>query len=239
MNYAVILASGSGTRMKNISIPKQYYEINNIPIFIYTLTNILETNLFDKIYLAINKEYLDLVNNYIEKFIDNSYFNNISIVFGGKERIDTIHNVIKEIEKNKIEKDDIIVIHDAVRPFITKEILENSVNGAKKHGAVVASVPAEDTMLISGDGEIIDNIPNRKTLYRGQAPDSFNLTLLIELENKLNEKDKNIITGTSQICTLNDYPIKMIPGDPINFKITTDSDLEMAKSIILCKRKKK
>ena len=190
----------------------------------------LEGNLFDVIYLAIKEDYLDLVNNYLKKYIDNN--KKIRIVFGGKERIDTIHNVIDEISKNDIDDDDVIVIHDAVRPFVTDKILSDSIHYARLYGATVAAVPASDTMLISSDGENVETIPKRSLLYKGQAPDSFKLKKIIELESKLTDEQKRIITGTSQICTMNDYPIRMIPGDEINFKITTDSDLLMAVRII-------
>ena len=238
LNYGVILASGSGTRMKNIDIPKQYYEIDNKPIILYTLDSMLSSNLFDKIYIAIQKEYEELLNNYLNKYISSDNMNIIKIVYGGKERIDTIHNVIDSISLNNISDDDIVVIHDAVRPFVTKKILEDSINGARKYGAVVAGIPAEDTMLISGDGVNVDEIPNRKLLYKGQAPDSFRLNTLIELESKLTDDIKKRITGTSQICIFNGYPIRMIMGDAINFKITTDGDLDMARGIVLSRKKK-
>ena len=231
MNYGVILASCGGNRVKSIDIPKQYYEIEGIPIFIYTLKRMLESNLFDVIYIAIKEEYLDKVSNYIKKFISDD--SKIKIVFGGKERIDTIHNVISEISKNEINDDDVIVIHDAVRPFVTDKILSDSIHYSRIYGATVAAVPASDTMLISSDGERVESIPKRSLLYKGQAPDSFNLKTFIELENKLTDEQKALITGTSQICTMNNYPIRMIPGDEINFKITTDSDLEIVRDIII------
>ena len=233
MNYGIILASGSGTRMKNINVPKQYYKINGIPVIIYTMNKLLSTNLFDYIYVAINKQYRELVNSFISEFISTSDVEKIKIVYGGKERIDTIHNVINEIKKNVISDNDVIVIHDAVRPFVTEEILVNSIDVARKYGACVASVPIADTVLMSENGDYVDEIPNRRFLYKGQAPDSFNLKRFIELESKLTDKQREVITGTSQVCTMNNYPIKMIPGDDINFKITTDADLEMAKRLIL------
>ena len=232
MNYGVILASGGGTRMKSINIPKQYYEINGIPIFIYTLKRMLQGNLFDVIYLAIKEEYTELVSDYLKRYIDDD---RVKIVYGGKERIDTIHNVITEISKRDIGSDDVIVIHDAVRPFVTDKILQDSVKYAREYGATVAAVPASDTMLMSNNGDYVDDIPKRSALFKGQAPDSFNLQKFIELESALSEEQKLIITGTSQVCTLNNYPIKMIPGDEINFKITTDGDLVIAKSLILSK----
>ena len=128
LNYGVILASGSGTRMKNIDIPKQYFEIDNKPIIMYTLDSMLSSNMFDKIYIAIQKEYEELLNNLLNKYVSLDNINKIKIVYGGKERIDTIHNVIDSISLNNISDDDVVVIHDAVRPFVTKRILVSSVS---------------------------------------------------------------------------------------------------------------
>ncbi len=235
MNYAVILAGGTGSRMQSINVPKQYYEIKGIPIIIYTLKTFIKINCFDYIYIAIDKQYEDYVNSLLEKHFNEESISKITLVNGGNERIDSIHNVIKSIEVNKINDDDIIVIHDGVRPFVTEQIIIDNIKGAKEYGATVTSVPVNDTILLSSDGDYVDRIPIRKTLFNGQSPDSFNLKKFIELENNLTEKQKEIITGTSQVCTLNDYPIKMITGDTINFKITTDADLELAEHIILKK----
>jgi len=232
MNYAVILASGKGTRMKSIDIPKQYYEIDGIPIIIYTLNSIIDSGLFDCLYVAINESYNESVRNLINKYISDDWRDKIKIVFGGKERIDTIHNVIEEIKKKEVSQDDVIVIHDAVRPFVTKKILFDSINGAREYGATVAAVPVADTMLVSNKFDCVDNIPDRSKIYKGQAPDSFRLNLFIELESNLTDEQKKEIVGTSQICTFNNYPIKMINGDEINFKITNDFDLEIAKSVV-------
>lgn len=233
MNYGVILAGGKGTRIKKINIPKQYYEINGIPIIIYTLRKMLSIKAFDYIYIAIDNDYYGVVNNYLNKFIDKNSLKKIKIVTGGKERIDTIHNVIEEIKKNDISDNDVIVIHDAVRPFVTERILKDSIEGARKYGACVASVKVSDTMLISTSGEYVEKIPDRNSIYKGQSPDSFNLKKFIELETNLTEEEKKIIVGTSQICTMNNYPIRMIEGDNINFKITSDSDIDLAENIIL------
>lgn len=235
MNYAVILAGGSGSRMKSLDIPKQYHEINGIPIIIYTLKTFIELKCFDYIYIAIDHSFTDFMNSMIEKYFDEKDISKITLTHGGAERIDSIHNVVKSIELKEINDDDIIVIHDAVRPFVTKKIILDNIEGAKKYGATVTSVPVNDTILLSTDGDYVDRIPIRKTLFNGQSPDSFNLKTFIELENKLTDEQKEIITGTSQICTLNNFPIKMIEGDTANFKITTDADLNLAEYMIMKK----
>lgn len=86
-------------------------------------------------------------------------------------------------------------------------------------------------MLVTGSGEEADNIPERKTIFRGQAPDSFRLQLFPDMLNALTEEQKADITGASQICTLNGHELYMIKGGPLNFKITTDIDLFIAEQI--------
>lgn len=238
MNYGIILAGGSGSRMKSIDIPKQFYEIKGIPIIIYTLKTFIKLDCFDYIYIAVNCNYNDYLNSLLKIHFDEKVISKITIVPGGNERIDSIHNIIEAIDVDKIDDDDVILIHDAVRPFVTEKIILDNIEGARKYGATVTSVPVNDTILLSNAGEYVDKIPIRKTLFNGQSPDSFNLKKFIELENKLTDEQKEIITGTSQICTLNDYPLKMIEGDTINFKITTDADLELAEHIILKRNEK-
>ena len=80
--------------------------------------------------------------------------------------------------------------------------------------------------------KVVTDIPERSKLYNGQAPDSFSLPRFLEMQNNLTEEQKKMITGTSQICTMNHQPIYIIDGDPLNFKLTTDGDLRIFKSMI-------
>lgn len=231
MIYGAMLAGGSGTRIKSSVIPKQFIEINSQPIIIHTLKNMLKLNRFDFIYIACREDYIDYLQKQVEDNIADSH--KVKIIKGGKERMDTIRNVTTAIENdNGISEDDVIVIHDAVRPFVTQKILNDSIEYATKFGACVCGLPCADTILHSINGEIVDDIPLRSELYSGQAPDSFNLKRFIEMENALTEEQKLKITGTSQICTMNHQPIYIIEGDALNFKITTDSDLELARRLL-------
>ena len=234
MIYGAILASGKGTRIKDgIVLPKQFRELGDMPIIIHTLKRMLKINKFDKIYISVSEEYLEYMKDLIKKHIDSTLSPNIVIICGGKERMDTIDNTINSITKdNGVGEDDVILIHDAVRPFVTEKILNDSIEAAKKYGAAVAAEPVSDTLLISKEGLVVDEIPQRSLYYKGQSPDSFNLKLFIELLSKITPENRAKITGTSQICTMNNYPIHMIPGDEINFKITTASDIVMAKNIV-------
>ena len=101
---------------------------------------------------------------------------------------------------------------------------------------MVAALPASDTIIHSVNGTEVSEIPNRSIVYHGQAPDSFNLKLFLDMQAALSEEQKAVITGTSQICTLNGVVLHMVEGDSINFKITTDSDLLIAENMIKNKK---
>lgn len=231
MIYGAILAGGSGTRIKSSNIPKQFILVNGKPIIVYTIENMFKVKRFDCLYVAVHKDFYEYMQEMVEKYIPEK--DKVRIILGGKERMDTIHNVIDAIQsENGIADEDVIVIHDSVRPFVTEKILNDSIDAAKQYGAVVTALPASDTILHSEDREVVSEIPDRSRVFHGQAPDSFNLKLLIEMENHLTEEQKKVITGTSQICTFNHKQLHMIEGDAINFKITTDSDLVIVRSIL-------
>lgn len=231
MNYVIILAAGFGTRITKLNIPKQYYEINGVPIIMYTVKKFMELDCFDYVYLTVDANYRDLMIKLLKKHIDN--YEKIILVEGGKERIDSICNVVKVIENNnKIMEDDIIVVQDGVRPFVSDEIILNSIKCAKKHIACATSSPVNDTIFQSENGDTVDNIPVRSTLFCGQSPDAFNLKKFIEMINGLSDEQKRKITGTSDICQFYNIPIKMIKGSNLNFKITTDADLKIAELIL-------
>lgn len=231
MIYGAMLAGGSGTRIKTSVIPKQFIEINGQPIILYTLRNMLRVERFDYIYIAVRDDYKDYLRKQVEENIEQKQ--KVRIISGGKERIDSINSVTGAIvSDNGLREDDVIVIHDAVRPFVTEKILNDSIDCAAQYGACVCGLPCADTILHSKSGKIVEDIPNRAELFSGQAPDSFRLMHFIDMKNNLTEEQKKVITGTSQICTFNNQPIYIIEGDAINFKITTDSDLVMVKNLL-------
>lgn len=231
MIYGAMLAGGVGTRVKSSVIPKQFIEIGGKPIIIYTLENILKVERFDYVYIAVHKDYEGYMNEQVKKNV--SCPEKVKIILGGKERLDSINNVTSAISKDHgITEDDVIVIHDAVRPFVTEKILNDSIDAAAEYGACVCGLPCADTILHSKGGEYVEDIPNRSELYCGQAPDSFRLKHFVDMQNNLTDEQKKVITGTSQICTMNGQPIHIIEGDAINFKITTDSDLLMVKTLL-------
>ena len=192
MVYGVILASGIGKRM-GADIPKQYLKLNGKPVIIYTIESMIEVDKIDYIYIAVSDVYVEYMHSIVNEYFSSNMIKKIKIIVGGVERIDTISNAIKNIsEANDINDNDVVLFHDAVRPFVTKKILEDSIEGAIKYKATVVGLPVVDTMLYSPNGKKVECIPDRSYIFHGQTPDSFKIKYFIRLmENLTDEQKKN------------------------------------------------
>ena len=226
-NTAVILSGGTGKRMGDIKLPKQFLEVCNVPIIILTLKNVLKSNLFNKILVVMHPDWFDYFKELcINYSIDTS---KIDIISGGEERLGSIENALDYLKINAND-DDIVVFLDAVRPFVTNEILSKAVSETKKYGVTVAISPVKDTMIFSENG-IATDMPDRSKLFHGQAPDSFKFKLIYDSIKSLSDEEKKRITGTAQICQTKNITIHTFLGDEKNIKITTVMDLFLAKAI--------
>ncbi|MGO3816141.1 MAG: D-ribitol-5-phosphate cytidylyltransferase, partial [Staphylococcus equorum] len=177
MIYAGILAGGIGSRMGNVPLPKQFLDLDGKPILIHTVEKFLLTSEFDKIYIATPQKWISHTKDTLRKHNIND--DRIKVVQGGEDRNETIMSIIEAAEaENGITDEDVIVTHDAVRPFLTHRIIKENIASVLKYGAVDTVITATDTIITSEDGESIKSIPVRSEMYQGQTPQSFNINLL-------------------------------------------------------------
>ena len=231
MIYAGILAGGVGSRMGNVPLPKQFLDLDGKPILVHTVEKFLLTSDFDKIYIATPQKWISHTKDTLRKHDITD--ERVVVVQGGADRNETIMSIINAIEaENKITDDDVIVTHDAVRPFLTRRIIKENIDAVIKHGAVDTVITATDTIISSKDGEAINSIPVRDEMYQGQTPQSFNINLLRDSYNALSEDDKKILTDACKILGVADKKVKLVLGELYNIKITTPYDLKVANSII-------
>ncbi len=231
MIYAGILAGGIGSRMGNIPLPKQFLELDGKPIIVHTIEKFLLTKEFDKIFIATPQKWVLHTQDILKKFnIDDQ---RIEVIQGGTDRNETIMNIIDNIEKDKsIKEEDVIVTHDAVRPFLTRRIIKENIEFVLENKAVDTVIPAIDTIITSKNGRDIDSIPVRNEMYQGQTPQSFNIKSLKENYNKLSDDNKKVLTDACKIMVVSNQNVKLVDGELYNIKITTPYDLKVANSII-------
>lgn len=225
---AIVLAAGSGSRMKN-KTKKQFMEIKGKPIIWYSLFE-FEKSRVDEIILVTGKEDIDyckkeIVEKYNLKKIKN-------VVAGGSERYESVYNGLKEVTGN------IVLIHDGARPLINNEIIERSIEGTIKSDACVVGVPVKDTIKRANkEGYIIDT-PNRSELWITQTPQSFKTDLVKMAYKKMKEeleKGNTTLNITDDAMVVEEFTtnqVRFVQGDYKNIKVTTPEDIDIAELFI-------
>lgn len=229
MLYAQILAGGKGTRMGNVGMPKQFLQLGNRPIIIHTIEKFVLNEEFDAIIVSCPANWIQHTTDIIKKYISDP---RIQIIEGGAERNDTLMNAIIYIEKTFGKNDDdVLVVHDAVRPFVTKTIIEENIKKAQQYNAVDTVIPATDT-IVRGNGSEITEIPIRDEMYQGQTPQTFNVKVFVDSLAKLTEAEIKVLSDSCKICLLAGEKVGLVEGNVSNMKITTPFDLKVANAII-------
>lgn len=222
LNYTVMIpAAGSGERM-GAGFNKLFLKLGEKPIFIHTLEAFEHDAYCEAIILAIKKEEEEEIRSYIEQF-------NISkvrrIVEGGTERQYSVDACLAAHEK-----DGIVLVHDAARPFIRRSIIHALVKEAKVHGAAIAGVKAKDTMKLAPNGEIEKTV-NRDHLWIVQTPQAFQYDILKNASDQA-RKDNFLGTDESMLVERSGFPIRMVEGTYDNVKMTTQEDLAIGEILL-------
>lgn len=218
---AVVVAAGSGIRM-NMDTNKPYITILDktvIEINLDTLTSIEE---IDKIILVIRKEDQEIIEKIIKK-----YNKDIDFVYGKKTREESTLSGIESLSEDY----ELVLTHDGVRPFASRELFEKVINEIQKNKAVITATKAKDTIKLIKKDMTVEKTPNRDFLYNVQTPQAYDRKILIQLYKKY-LKSEFKITDDSQLFEIyTDYPIKVIDGEYTNIKITTQEDIILARAI--------
>ena len=230
--YAAILAGGSGTRMGNPDKPKQFWDMAGRPVLVHTVEKFCMVDEFAEIIVLAPQSWLNQTQDIVVRYLPQ-FAGRIAVVAGGAERNDTIMNAIAHIEQaHGLGADDIIVTHDAVRPFVSYRIITDNIAAAREFGACDTVIPATDTIVHSTDGETITDIPVRSEYYQGQTPQSFNAMRLKELFCELADDDKAVLTDACKILVLRGEKVALVRGDVANMKLTYTNDMRIARAMV-------
>ncbi|QHI72055.1 D-ribitol-5-phosphate cytidylyltransferase [Aminipila terrae] len=228
MNYCALLASGKGTRMGLTDIPKQFMKINDIPIIAYTINHLLKSNQFKYIVIGVLEEHVGLTKQIIHDNFRNT--DNLKIVIGDNLRMNTFVNIVEYLTNNfQILYDDSIMLMDANRPFVSENLIEKCIKGAKEYPIVTLGSEIIDGVAESQDGFYINEIPTKSTLFSIQTPEVCSLKNFVDIYESLKPYEKEQLLGLSEIFTYKGIKPMMIKSTPYCFKITTNTDFEFAR----------
>lgn len=229
---AIILSGGNGTRIKSSNVPKQFIKINNKIILFYSLETFYKNKNIDEIVVVTNSEYANALKKLLS---DSNMDNKIHVVNGGSSRNRSLSNAIKFIRENlNVQDDDIILSHDAVRIFVSEKIINNNIEAlvSKKADVVFTGIKTPDTIGFYNSNNIVFNIPKRESCFKGQTPQSANWKTFKEVYYSKYDDELFDSTDFCKLAEQHRKKIIYIEGSEMNFKITTDFDLMIAKKII-------
>ncbi|MBQ7639094.1 MAG: 2-C-methyl-D-erythritol 4-phosphate cytidylyltransferase [Clostridia bacterium] len=231
MVTAAVLGGGRGSRLGG-ELPKQFIPINGECALIRSLRAFKESGLVDAAVALVPQDFLDLARELLEKsgLADESF--PVSIIPGGVTRSETLLLSLEFIKEKFGLENNIVLTHDAARPFINKRIIEENIEAAKKYGAVNTCVGATDTVFLSGDGSFISDVPNRKTVFHAQTPQTFSALRLYELCSRMSREELDSLTDACSVFIRCGEPVFMVRGDENNIKITYPGDVERAEDIL-------
>lgn len=227
MNIALIIAGGKGQRM-NQEIPKQFLNVNDKPVIIYTLEAFQTHPDIDKIGVVCVDGWHDILKAYARQYkIDKLDW----VVSGGENGQSSIRNGVFEAEK-RYDGNDIILVHDAIRPMVSHEIISDCIVQCKEHGSAIVVTPCNTVILRRTIGDASDEVVPRDQLAVTQTPQAFPIKKLADAHRRALERGiTNSIASCSLMIELGE-PVHFSIGTETNIKLTTPDDLKIFKALL-------
>lgn len=226
-NYVILLAGGVGKRM-NADIPKQFIEVNGKPIIAYSIENFQRNNQVEKIVVVCVKQWQEHLKEIVAKY-------NLSkvewIIEGGDTGHDSIRNGVFFL-KDKIEPDDYIIVHDAVRPVLPQKAIDEVLKVAHKEGNACSSVACHPPIVYMDDFKSGITDVDREHVMLTASPQVFKYSLALKCYEKAEQENKHNFTFTSSMLIHYGERVYFAKGTTNNIKITTKADLALFKALL-------
>ena len=220
---AVIVAAGKGRRM-GTEVSKQFLPLCGKEILAHSVEKFEKAEKIRDIVLVTGEDSLQDVREMAQEY---GWKKIVAVVAGGKERQDSVWNGLQAVSDDT----DIVLIHDGVRPFVTEDILNHSIETAMEMGSCVAGVPAKDTIKVCNGENVAVATPDRSTLWQIQTPQTFRKDLIMQAYQKA-KAEGFVGTDDASLAEYSGCPVKVIMGSYRNIKITTKEDLLVGEAFL-------
>lgn len=225
MNIAVIFAGGVGSRMKSkLGIPKQFLEVAGKPIIAHTIQIFEDNENIDNIVISIIPSGIKKMENIVEKY---NFKKVVAIVEGGITGQLSIFNGLKAANKISKSANDIVLIHDGVRPLITHDLIVDNIESVKKYGSAITTSPAKETFVLVDKDKNVEQVIDRKKSFIAKAPQSFVLNDILKVEERAIADKNTDVIDSSTLMAMYGYDLHIVEGPYENIKITTPDDFFM------------
>ncbi len=219
MNAALIFAGGTGQRMNSRARPKQFLELHGKPIILYTLEHFEEHPEIDSIVIVCLENWIDELKLLLRRYDIRKV---AEIVPGGNTGHESIYNGLKALG-SICKAEDIILIHDGVRPLITQELISANIAKVKECGTAITVEPAVESVVSSENGDLIDSVPKRNNMYTAKAPQSFYYGMIFDLYQRA-RNDGLLTIDSAHLLSIYGMEMHTVKSPPNNMKITAPAD---------------
>ena len=226
MAKTLIFAGGSGQRMNSRAKPKQFLEMNGKPIIIYTLEHFEYHSEIDEIVIVCLEGWIEELRGMLARYGITKV---TTIVPGGPTGHDSIYLGLCAMKKNTAD-DEIVLIHDGVRPLINEELISLNIQCTIKNGNAITAESVRESVVRCIDGETIDSVPPRNEMYVAKAPQTFRFGKILSIYEKAQETGFKSI-DSSHLCSVYGEPMHMIKSTKNNMKITEPADYYIFKAL--------
>ena len=228
MNIAVIFAGGAGRRMHTKSRPKQFLEYQGKPIIIYTLELFDNHPMIDGIVVACVEEWMPFLEKMLKKFEISKVKQMVS---GGETGQDSIYNGLMAAKEIAAGADDIVLIHDGVRPLITEQTITDNINMVKQEGSCITCIPATETFIVNQPDGCLE-IPTRDNSLIARAPQSFYLDDILKAHEEARAEGRHDFIDSCTMMHHYGHKLGKVIGPMENIKITTPTDYFVFKAMV-------
>ena len=217
--------------MQSPELPKQYLKIENVPIIIRTVKTFIDFGSFRAGVICCPVDWIEYTKALLLEYGIST--DTVFVVPGGKNRNSSVQNGCRFITSNfNVSEEDVILTHDAVRPFIDARVIKDNVAAVNEYGAANTVMPVYDSVIRTATGDFLSEHLPRKELYRVQTPQSFRLKELENVINSLSDEELESYTDVASIFADRGFRVRLVEGLDSNIKITTPFDLAVAETII-------
>ena len=226
-NYALIFAGGTGQRMHSKSIPKQFLYVHGKPIIIHTLLHFENCKQIDGIVVVCYEPFIPTLKKLLKEFNIKKVSD---VIAGGDSGQESIFLGLERLSKISSEND-IVLIHDGVRPLITERLIENNVESVRSNGSAITVSKAIET-VISADNNFVSDVADRSHSYYAKAPQSFYFKDIYGCHKKAIAENKHDFIDSATMMRYYGYELHTVECSPNNIKITTQTDYFMFKGLL-------
>ena len=233
MIYAGILAAGLGTRMHRQDMPKQFLTLGEKPIILHALEQFLINPHIGRVIVVAPDTWRMYTEDLLSQI--NPMNKELFVISGGVNKTESIYRLSQHIDETwGVDSSDVLISHDAIRPFITQRIIDDNIATARSRGAANTAMITNDTILISKDGMSLASIPSKSQMFAEQTPQSYMLKGLRDVFSQAIEEGVSL-QGESELARLYiqfGNEMGLVNGEYSNMKIVNPYDLEVANALL-------